>query len=57
MSAQFPRCGIEEYLTKLVVIILCDGNTGCDEIDDHFATEADTMIYIQCDVYLNKYKF
>ena len=31
-------------LTQLAVIKLCADSTGCDKVDDYFATEADTMI-------------
>ena len=41
-------------LTQLAVIILCNVYTGCDEMDDYFATEADTVVNIVCDVDLNK---
>ena len=44
---------MELDLTELAVIIICDDSTGCDEMDDYFATEADTMIYIVCEVDLN----
>ena len=40
---------MEQDLTQLTVI-LSDGSTGCDEMDDCFAKEAGTMIYIVCDV-------
>ena len=36
---------MEEDLTQLAVIILRDDSTGCDEMDDYFATETDTIIY------------
>ena len=57
MSAPFPSCGLEEDLTQLALIILYDGSTCCDEMDDYFATDADTMIDIVCEVDLNKYMF
>ena len=41
-------------LAQLAVIILCGDSTGCDEVDDYFATEADIMIDVECKVYLNK---
>ena len=44
---------MEEDLTQLAVILLCDDSTGCDEKDDYFATEAD----IVSDVDLSKYVF
>ena len=37
---------MEHSLTQLAVIILCDDSFGCDDVDDYFATEADTMIDI-----------
>ena len=37
---------MEQDLTQLAVMIMCDDSTGCDEVDDYFATEADTMIDI-----------
>ena len=45
---------MEHDLNQLAVIILCDDTTDCDEMDDYFATEADTIIEIVCAVYLNK---
>ena len=55
MSAQFPR-GLERTgYTQLVVIISCDGPPSCNEMDDYFATEANTMIYIIRDVDLDEY--
>ena len=44
---------MELDLTELAVIIICDDSTGCDEMDDYFATEADTMIDIVREVDLN----
>ena len=41
---------MEQDLTQLASIILCDDSTGCDEVDGYFATEADTMIDIVCDL-------
>ena len=35
---------MEQSLTQLAVKILCADSIGCDEVDDYFATEADTMI-------------
>ena len=46
---------MEKDLTPLAVILLCNDSTGCDEMDDYFATEADRMIDIVCEVDLNKY--
>ena len=40
-------------LTQLAVIILYGDSTGCDEVDDYFATEADIMIDVVCKVDLN----
>ena len=37
----------------LTQLILCDVSTGFDEVDDYFATEADTMIDIVYEYYLN----
>ena len=45
---------MEQNLTQLAVIILRDDSTGLGEVDDYFATEADTMIYIVCENDLNK---
>ena len=42
---------MEQDLTQLAVIIFCVDSTGCNEMDDYFATE-DTMI--ELDVRLNK---
>ena len=33
--------GMEQDYTQFEVLILCDDSTGCDEICDCFATEAD----------------
>ena len=44
---------MEQDLTQLSVIILCDYPTGCDKMDCYFATETDTMIDIVCEVDLN----
>ena len=46
MAAQFPRGGEEQDCTQFRVIILCHDPTGCDEMDDYFAIEADTIIDI-----------
>ena len=35
-------------------LILRDDTIGCNEMGDYFATEADTMIDIVCEVDLNK---
>ena len=57
MSAQFPRGGggVNHDFTQFAVIILCDDSTGCVEMDNYFATEADTSIIDNvCRVDLNK---
>ena len=36
----FQGVGLEEDLTELAVKILCDDSTGCDKVNDYFATEA-----------------
>ena len=48
MPAQFPkgRRGRGLYLIMFAVLILCHDSTGCDEMGDYFAIEADTMIDI-----------
>ena len=43
---------MEQDLTQLAVILLCDDSTGCDEMGEYFATEADTIIDIVCEVEL-----
>ena len=45
---------MEQDLTHLAVIILCEDSTGCDEVDDSFVTEEDTMKDIVCEVDFNK---
>ena len=45
---------MEQDRTQFAVLILCDDSTGCDEIGLYFATEADILIYIVCNVDLNK---
>ena len=37
---------MEQDCTQFEVLILCHASTGCDEIGDYFAIEADTMIDI-----------
>ena len=37
---------MEQDFTQFAVLILWHDSTGCDEIGDYFATEADTMIDI-----------
>ena len=50
MSAQFPKgwrgTGLYSACTQLAVLIQCHDSTGCDEMGDYFAIEADTMIDI-----------
>ena len=46
MSAQFQRGEKEQDCTQFTVLIQCHDSTGCDEMDDYFAIEADTMIDI-----------
>ena len=38
--------GEELDCTQFAVLILCHDSTGCDEMGDYFAIEADTMIDI-----------
>ena len=40
------RGGEEHDCTQFAVLILCHDSTGCDEMSDYFAIEADTMIDI-----------
>ena len=56
MSAQFPRGLGRTGHTQLAVIISCDDPISCDEMDDYFATEANTMIYIIRDVDFDEYQ-
>ena len=44
MSSQFQSCGVEQDCSHFEVLILCRDSTGCDEMGDYFATEADKMI-------------
>ena len=37
---------MNEGLTQLATMILCDISTGCHEVDGYFAAEADKMIGI-----------
>ena len=37
---------MEQALAKFIVNILFDDSTGFDEMDNHFATETDTIIDI-----------
>ena len=46
MSAQSPKGWREQGCTQFAVQILCHDSTGCEEIGDYFAIEADTMIDI-----------
>ena len=47
MSAQFPKGWTQEQdCTQFAVLIQCHDSTGCDEMGDPFAIEADTMIGI-----------
>ena len=48
------RNWMEQDFTQFAVLILCDDFTVCDEMDAYFATEADTMIAIVCEVDFNK---
>ena len=41
---------MEQDFTQFAVLILCDYYTGCDEMGDYFAMEADTMIDIVFEV-------
>ena len=43
MSAQFPKGWTQ---ARFAVLIQCHDSTGCDEMGDYFAIEADTMIDI-----------
>ena len=53
----FQGGGVEQCLFQLEVKILCDDYTGCDEVDNNFATEAGTMIAIVCEENLAAYLF
>ena len=46
MSAQFPKGWRVQGCTQFAVLIQCHDSTGCDEMGDYFAIEADTMIDI-----------
>ena len=48
---------MEQDLTQFEVKILCDDSTGCDEVDNYFATDADTMIHIVYEDDLGSDKF
>ena len=41
-------------LSQLTIIIMCDDSTGCDEVDDYFSTEIDTIMEIVCENDLDK---
>ena len=41
-----PKGGVEQDCTQFAVLILCHDSTGCDEMGDYFAIEADTTIDI-----------
>ena len=45
---------MDQDLSQFAVLELGDDSTGCNEMDDYFATEADTMIDIVCKVDLNE---
>ena len=46
MSAHSQSYGKEQDCTQFAVLILCHGSSGCGEMGDSFAIEADTMIDI-----------
>ena len=46
ISAHSQRGGVEQDCTQFAALILCHDSTGCDEMGDYFAIEADTMIDI-----------
>ena len=46
MSAQFPKWWRGQDCTQFAVLIQCHDSTGCEEMGDYFAIEADTMIEI-----------
>ena len=46
MSALFPKGWRGQDWTQFSVLILCHDSTGCDEMGDYFAIEADIMIDI-----------
>ena len=45
---------MKQDLTQLSAILLCDDSTGCDEMDDYFAINANTTTYFVCEVDLNE---
>ena len=46
MFVQFKRGWVEQDLTQLSVIILCDDSTGCDEVDNYFATKKQQVYHM-----------
>ena len=46
ISAHSQSGGVEQDCTQFAVLILCHDSSGCDEMGDYFAIEADTMIDI-----------
>ena len=46
ISAHSQRGGVEQDCIQFAVLMLCHDSTGCDEMGDYFAIEADTMIDI-----------
>ena len=48
MSAQFPKgwrgTGLNSVCSPNTMLVLYYDSTGCDEMGDYFAIEADTMI-------------
>ena len=40
------RGGQEQDCSQFAVLVLCHDSTGCDEMGDYFAIEADSMIDI-----------
>ena len=46
MSVQFPKGWRGTGLYSVCILIQCHDSTGCDEMGDYFAIEADTMIDI-----------
>ena len=50
------RFGIQQDLTQFADKIWCDDYTGCDVVDNYFATEAVTIKYILYEYYLDEDK-
>ena len=48
---------MEQDLSQLAALILCDDSTGCDKMGDYLTTEADTIIDTVCEVDFNKNLF